>query len=143
MLEVTMSSFKIKNDMDGKQATGPRQLTKAFSDVRGRVIVIGINTEDYTVKGYYNHHIDNGVLIGMGKDDIVDVVRKLKDKHGANACMTIVRSDEWLEPEKSMLNDYPYLLVDLVDEINQVANRARSLMCENEDCCPKLGWEIV
>lgn len=143
MYEVTMSSFKVKNDLDGRQATGPRQLTSLFKDTKGRIIVIGVDTESYVVSGYYNHHIDNGVLIGMDKSDIINIINDLKSKHGATAAMIIIRTDDWLEREQSLLEDHPGLLHSLLDEINQVATRGRSLMCEDYFCCPSNGWEIV
>ena len=142
MFEVTMSSFKTKDDMNGCPADGPRQLTKAFYGVPGRVIVIGINMAISKVTNYYNHHIDNGVLIGMGKDDIVNVINNLREDTHTDCVMIIARTNDWLGKAECISIFDPATKEYIVDEINEVNGRAKSMLCDDDSCCGEDGWEI-
>jgi hypothetical protein len=137
-----MSSFVVKEDMNGTPAEGPRQLTQAFFNVPGRVIVIGIDMNKNVVSGYYNHHIDNGVLIGMGKDDIISTIDNLKFNYDADCVMIIVRSNDWLNKAESITVFDPEIKHYVVDEINEVDGRGKSMLCDSTACCGEDGWDI-
>lgn len=142
MFEFTIPSFTIHDDMNSLPANGPRQLTKAFFNVPGKVIIIGVDRAASKVKGYYNHHINDGLLIGLGANDILEIIQDLRHNYGASNAMIIVRTEEWLDNEWSLLSQYPELEPYLLDEVNEVDGHGRSMYCETEACCPKSGWNI-
>ena len=142
MYEVTMSSFKTKDDMQGLPAEGPRQLTQAFFNVPGRVIIIGINMATSVVTNYYNHHIDYGILIGMGKDEIVDVINNLREDTHTDCVMIIARTNDWLGKAESIGIFDPEIKHYIVDEINEVDGRGKSMLCDSTACCGEDGWDV-